>query len=138
MTGLSYNSALFCATRTVNDARVESFIPLYPVVQILIQKQYVTPTHLEMLNSRVSNHAVLTSDAITIPLPLVTRSDAGEQSVDARLADYFREESYTATFYPYPEQSVPRPPGPVFRFVCTHDVIPVERLMVCVRVGREE
>ena len=131
MTGLSYNSALFCATRTVNDARVESFIPLYPVVQILIQKQYVTPTHLEMLNSRVSNHAVLTSDAITIPLPLVARSDAGEQSVDARLADYFREESY-------PEQSVPRPPVPVFRFVCTHDVIPVERLMVCVRVGREE
>ena len=63
-------------------------------------------------------------------------SDAS--AVDARLADYFREESYTATFYPYPEQSVPRPPVPVFRFVCTHDVIPVERLMVCVRVGREE
>ena len=132
MTGLSCTNALFVKSQRVNDKLLETLIPLRPIILVTIQNNYL-PAGLKGPGSRISNHITVSPAAISIPIPLVAKGDGSAKSPDVLLGDYFREEQYTHSFFPYPEQGSPRPAVPSFHLVCTRDVVPVD--VVIVEVG---
>ena len=137
MTGLSCTNALFVKSQRVNDKLLETLIPLRPIILVTIQNNYL-PAGLKGPGSRIRNHITVSPAAISIPIPLVAKGDGSAKSPDVLLGDYFREEQYTHSFFPYPEQGSPRPAVPSFHLVCTRDVVPVDVVIVEVRGESDE
>ena len=133
MTGLNCNKALFVNVQKENERIVETFIPLHHIVIITIQSKYLPP-ELKDADSRINNHIRISSTSISIPIPLVAKDDYSMKSSEGLLGDYFRGEQYTQSFFPYPEQGSPRSPVPSFRLMYTRDVLPIDAMIVRVRV----